>query len=211
MQLSDMTDKRTHWETIYQTKKPDSVSWYQPSLRLSIELILRTGVAKGAALIDVGGGASTLVDDLLSLQYSNITVLDISAQALEYSKNRLASRADSVKWVLGDITAVDLSESSFDVWHDRAVFHFLVREKEGKGYCKSMETSVRRGGFVVIATFGPNGPLKCSGLEIVRYDPTSLQRTLGDAFSLMSSQVEHHTTPFNTIQEFVYCLFKKVK
>lgn len=206
-----MTDKHTHWEIIYKTKKPDSVSWYQPSLRLSLELIRRTGLGKDAALIDVGGGASTLVDDLLTLEYSNITVLDISTHALDYSKARLGSQVNLVKWVLGDITAVDFPESSFDLWHDRAVFHFLVEEEERKKYCKVLEASVRPGGFAIIATFGPNGPLKCSGLEIVRYGPDSLQRTVGNTFSLKSSHTEHHTTPSNTIQEFVYCLFQKMR
>ncbi|MDH3217476.1 MAG: class I SAM-dependent methyltransferase [Candidatus Krumholzibacteria bacterium] len=206
-----MTDKRTHWESIYQTKKPDSVSWYQPSLRLSLELIRRAGIAKGAALVDVGGGTSTLVDDLLSLGYSNITVLDISTQGLDYSKARLGPRAKSVKWIVGDITAVDPSQLSFDIWHDRAVFHFLVEEQDRKKYCNVLEASLRPGGFIIIATFGPNGPMKCSGLQIVRYDPNSLLLTLGNSFKLISSEVELHRTPSDKTQEFVYCLLQKVK
>lgn len=208
---SEMNDKHTHWESIYQTKKPDSVSWYQSSLHLSLELIRRTGLKKDAALIDVGGGASTLVDDLLTLEYSNITVLDISTQALDYSKARLGPRAKSVQWIVGDITSVDPSQLSFDLFHDRAVFHFLVEEDDRKKYCNVLEASVRPSGFVIIATFGPNGPMKCSGLDIVRYEPDSLQQTIGSAFRLVTSQVEHHTTPSHATQEFIYCLFQRVK
>ena len=206
-----MHDKQTHWESIYRTKKPDSVSWYQPSLRLSLELIRRTGLPKDAALIDIGGGASTLVDDLLSLSYSDITVLDISTQSLDYSKVRLGPRAASVKWIAGDITALDLSQFSCAVWHDRAVFHFLVEEQDRSKYCEVMEASLRPGGFVVIATFGPHGPSKCSALDIVRYDPHSLLLTLGSSLKLISSQVENHVTPTGATQEFVYCLLQKDK
>jgi len=204
-----MNDKRTHWESIYQTKKPESVSWYQPSLRVSLELIRRTGLAKDAALVDVGGGASTLVDDLLTLEYSNITVLDISSQAVDYSRTRLGARAKSVKWIVGDITAVNPLQLSVDIWHDRAVFHFLLEEEDRKKYCNVLNASLRPGGFIVIATFDINGPMKCSGLEIVRYDPKSLLLTLGSSFKLISSQVELHRTPSHKTQEFVYCLFQK--
>lgn len=206
-----MNDKQTHWQSIYKTKTPDSVSWYQPSLRLSLELIRRTALSKDAAVVDVGGGASTLVDHLLSMNYSDISVLDISTQALDYSKARLGPRAKFVKWIVGDITAVNPLQLSFDIWHDRAVFHFLVDELDRKKYCNVLETSLRPGGFMIIATFGPNGPTKCSGLEIVRYDPNSLLLTLGNSFKLISSQVELHRTPSDKTQEFVYCLLEKVK
>jgi SAM-dependent methyltransferase len=206
-----MTDRRTHWESVYETKKPDSVSWYQQSLRVSLELIRSTGLAKDVALVDVGGGASTLVDDLLALEYSNITVLDISAQALEYSRRRLGPRGKAVKWFVGDITAVNPSQIGCEIWHDRAVFHFLVEERDRKKYCNVLQASLRPGGFVVIATFGPNGPAQCSGLNIVRYDPNSLLQTLGASFKLLSSQVELHRTPSDRTQEFVYCLLQKVR
>jgi SAM-dependent methyltransferase len=206
-----MTDKRTHWESVYQTKNPETVSWYQPSLQVSLEFIRRTGLRKDAALVDVGGGASTLVDDLLTLEYSNITVLDISKQALDYSRARLGPRGKSVQWMVGDIIGVDTAQLNFDIWHDRAVFHFLVEEQDRKKYCKVLETSLRPGGFIIIATFGLNGPMKCSGLDIVRYDPHSLLLTLGDSFKLITSQVELHRTPSEMTQEFVYCLLQKVK
>ena len=208
---SSPSHKQAHWESIYRKQRPDSVSWYQPSLCVSLELIRRTGLAKGAALADVGGGASTLVDDLLTLQYSNITVLDISTQALDYSKARLGPLATSVKWVVGDITAADTSQLSFDLWHDRAVFHFLVEEQDRKKYCNVLNASLRPGGFIIIATFGPNGPMKCSGLDIVRYDPDSLLLALGASFKLISSQIELHRTPVDKTQEFLYCLLQKVK
>jgi SAM-dependent methyltransferase len=204
-----MTDKRTHWESIYQAKKPDSVSWYQPSLRLSLEFISGTSLAKDAPIIDVGGGTSTLVDDLLSLGYSNVTVLDISAQGLDYSKARLGDRAKSVKWIVGDIARVDLSQLSFDLWHDRAAFHFLVDEQDRRKYCNALEGSLRPGGFAVIATFSPNGPLMCSGLQTAQYNASSLLLTLGSAFKLITSQAEIHTTPSGKPQEFVYSLLQR--
>jgi len=206
-----MADMKAHWESVYQTKKPESVSWFQNSLRLSLELIRRTGLPKDAAIVDVGGGASTLVDDLLALEYSNITVLDISVEALDHSRSRLGPRGHSVKWIVGDITGTTPSQLRCDIWHDRAVLHFFVEEGDRKKYCKVLNASLSTGGFMIIATFGPNGPPKCSGLDIVRYDPNSLLLTFGHSFRLISSQVEHHSTPSGKTQEFVYCLLQKVK
>ena len=205
-----MTDSRTHWETVYKTKKPDAVSWYQPSLGLSLQFLQETGLPREAVIIDVGGGASTFIDDLLLLHYSNISVLDISSQALEYSKTRLGLRANSVKWLNADITKVDLPASGIDFWHDRAVFHFLTSENERQTYCDVLRKAVRANGYVLIATFGPDGPKKCSGLDVVRYDSDILQQTLGVNFELISSKIEHHMTPFNTVQQFIYCLFRKM-
>jgi SAM-dependent methyltransferase len=204
-----MDDKKTHWQSIYKARKPDAVSWYQPSLRLSLEFIVRTGLAKDAALVDVGGGASTLVDDLLFVGYSDITVMDISSEALDFSKARLGTRAASVKWIVEDITRLDTSKLKFDIWHDRAVFHFLVNRQDRIIYCEKLQAALRPGGFIIIATFGPNGPLKCSGLDIVRYTPDSISQTLGNSVKLITSQVEIHTTPSGATQEFVYCLFQK--
>ena len=202
-----MNDRQSHWGKIYKTKHPEAVSWYQPSLQISLELIQRTGLPHDAAIIDVGSGASTLVDDLLSLEYTNITLLDLSTQALELCKARLGNRANLVKWKTGDVTTAALS--GFDLWHDRAVFHFFVTVAERQEYCAALEAAVRPGGFAIIATFGPHGPMKCSGLQIQRYSQDSLQQTLGTAFSLVTSQIEQHRTPSNVTQEFVYCLFKR--
>lgn len=164
---------------------------------------------KGAAIIDVGGGSSTLVDDLLSSGYSDITVFDVSEKALDYSKTRLGAGTAGVTWMVGDVTTVEFPRSSFDLWHDRALFHFLVREEERRRYCSLMEASIRPGGYAVIATFGPHGPPTCSGLEVVRYSGDALQQTLGNAFHRLSCKVEQHITPGNVTQEFTYCLFRK--
>jgi len=205
-----MTDRRSHWDAVYRTRRPESVSWFQPSLRLSLEMIRRTGLGRDAALIDIGGGASTLIDDLLSIEYNDVTILDISSEALLIAKARLGERARSVNWIEGDITTVSLPPLRFDLWHDRAVFHFLSAESERGAYSDAMKGAVRPGGFAVIATFGPNGPLKCSGLDTARYSPDSLGRMFGDAFALTASEVEIHTTPSGARQEFVYCLFQKL-
>lgn len=211
MATQTVADKRAHWDTVYETKSPDSLSWFQPSLRLSLKLIGVTGIPRDAAIIDVGGGASTLVDDLLSQEFSDLTVLDISPKALYQTKNRLGVRANGVRWIERDITELDTWEFTYDLWHDRAVFHFLTKDQERKSYCDAMQRLIRPGGFAIIATFGPNGPLKCSGLDTVRYAPETLQEKIGDAFELIASQTEHHRTPAGVPQEFVYFLLKKSK
>jgi len=204
-----MIENRTHWEKIYRTKKPDAVSWFQPSLRLSLVLIRASGVAKSAAIIDVGAGASTLVDDLLTEGYSNLTILDISSEALSVARQRLGERSKSVKWIVSDITELDPSFRGYEVWHDRAVFHFLTAEADRRKYCEVMERSVCSGGFIIMATFGPNGPTKCSGLNTVRYSPESLSETLGNRYQLISARTESHVTPGKVTQEFAYSLFRK--
>ncbi len=203
------TEHQSHWEDVFRKKKPEAMSWYQPSLQVSLELIRSTGVGPGAAIIDIGGGASTLVDDLLALNFSNITVLDISASALELARTRLGNRSGSVIWVRADITGTDLSASSFEVWHDRALFHFLTTQGRREQYCRVLTAAVQPGGHAIIATFGLNGPRSCSGLEVARYDADSLARTIGDSFSLVTTRTEQHRTPSNAVQEFVYCLFRR--
>ena len=202
-----MTDSRTHWETVYKTKKPDAVSWYQPSLGLSLQFLQETGLPREAVIIDVGGGASTFIDDLLLLHYSNISVLDISSQALEYSKTRLGLRANSVKWLNADITKVDLPASGIDFWHDRAVFHFLTDPADRRAYVERLMRAVRPGGHVIIATFAEDGPEKCSGLPVMRYQPETLRAELGDAFLLVEHEKAAHRTPLGTVQQFVYCRY----
>lgn len=162
-----------------------------------------------AAIVDIGGGASTLVDDLLSMNYSNVTVLDISKRGLDFTRKRLGSRADSVKWIEDDVLSLDPAALSVDLWHDRAVFHFLVKEEDRMRYCDVLGSAVRPGGFVVMATFAPDGPLKCSGLEVVRYGTHSLLRAVGRGFKLVASQREQHLTPSGMPQEFLYCLLQK--
>jgi ubiquinone/menaquinone biosynthesis C-methylase UbiE len=203
-----MTNK-SHWEHIYETKNVTDVSWFQPHAVLSVRLIKATGLDPTARIIDVGGGASTLVDDLLSNGYSEITVLDISGAALQRSKDRLGQRAESVTWVEADITRANLPEDYYDLWHDRAVFHFLTDEMDRAAYVRTVQRSVKTGGHIIVASFGLGGPEKCSGLNVVRYSPESMHHEFGDDFELVNSTTETHHTPFGTDQEFVYCYCRK--
>ena len=203
-------ESKEHWENIYKTKSSKEVSWHKPHLDKSLELILSAGIDKNASIIDVGGGVSTLVDDLLEHGFKNIAVLDISSKALEVSKNRLGEKASQVEWFAADITQVSLKPNHYDLWHDRAVFHFLTLPQGRKKYVKAMNESLQSGGHLIIATFGMNGPLRCSGLEIVRYSPESLQAELGTGYQLLKHFSEVHHTPFGTTQEFLCCHFQKI-
>lgn len=200
---------KAHWENIYQTKDATQVSWFQQHPELSFQLIEHTGVGKTGNIIDVGCGASTLVDDLLVNGYQNITVLDISAAALQVAQQRLGSRAATVTWLEADITQVNLPYRFYDVWHDRAVFHFLTRAEDRKRYVESVQNSVKAGGHVIVATFGLDGPLRCSGLEVVRYSSDSLHDEFGNDFELVDTTNEFHHTPFGTEQKFIYCYCRK--
>jgi len=198
--------QRKHWEHVYQTKRETDVSWYQPHLERSLDLILRTGVGPDARIVDIGGGASTLVDDLLDRGFRHITVVDIAKASLDAAKKRLGERAAKVTWLVGDITALDFPSDSFDLWHDRAVFHFFTSEVDRQAYLERVCCAVKKGGHVVLATFGPGGPEKCSGLPVVRYGAGELHATFGDAFRLVEHLEEQHHTPWGTGQEFVYCM-----
>ena len=200
---------KSHWEHIYETKDVTNVSWFQPHAVLSVRLIRATGLDTTARIIDVGGGASTLVDDLLSNGYEEVTVLDISGAALQRSKDRLGQRAESVTWVEADITQANLPEDYYDLWHDRAVFHFLTDESDRAAYVRTVQRSVKTGGHIIVASFGLGGPEKCSGLNVVRYSPESMHDEFGDDFELVDSTTETHHTPFGTDQEFVYCYCHK--
>lgn len=200
---------KEHWENIYKTKKADQVSWFRSHLDKSLDLILNTEVKPEANIIDIGGGASTLVDDLLAKGFSNISVLDVSGSALEVSKKRLGNKANQVQWIESDITMVKLPENHYDLWHDRAVFHFLTKESDRKQYIQMLSNAMKPNAHVIIATFGPGGPLKCSGLDIVRYDTENIKKVLGSAFQLVESIKEIHKTPFGTEQEFMYFWFRK--
>lgn len=201
--------KREHWEKVYRTKSASDVSWYQPHLARSLELILRTGVDSDARILDAGGGASTLVDDLLARGFRRVMVVDIAQSALDAAKKRLGDRAREVEWRVGDITTLDLPGDSVDVWHDRAVFHFLTSDAERRAYIDRVCRAVKTGGHVVLATFGEEGPEKCSGLACVRYSAESLHAALGDAFKMIEHLDERHRTPWGTEQQFVYCLCVK--
>jgi ubiquinone/menaquinone biosynthesis C-methylase UbiE len=197
---------REHWEKVYKTKSTTDVSWFQEHAQLSLELIGQTGVSKDARIIDVGGGASTLVDDLLEAGYSNLTVLDLSMAALDAAKARLGDRAATVTWIAGDITQVALPPAAFDVWHDRAVFHFLTAREEREAYVRAVRHAVKPGGHVIVATFAEDGPDKCSGLPVMRYSAEALHAEFGSPFTLLQQRREAHHTPFGTVQQFIYCM-----
>ncbi len=202
-------EAKTHWEQIYQTKQPTQVSWYQMHPLLSLRFIERTGVSKAGSLIDVGGGASTLVDHLLADGYQNVTVLDVSGVALAQARARLGPLAGPVRWIEADITEAALPPNQYDVWHDRAVFHFLTQAEDRVRYVEAVRRSVKPGGHVIVATFAADGPTQCSGLDVVRYSPDSLHGEFGSDFELLESAPEAHQTPFGTEQKFVYCYCRK--
>lgn len=198
-------NKKSHWENVYQTKEVDQVSWYRDHLDNSLQIILNTKVSKDAAVIDVGGGSSTLIDDLLQYGFADVSVLDISAAALEKSKERLGQKAQQIEWIEADITEVTLPENHYDVWHDRAVFHFLTDENDRRKYVELVKKSLKVGGHIIVASYDLNGPKKCSGLDVVQYSPDSMHDEFGKSFELVESISEKHETPFKTTQEFIYC------
>ena len=198
-------DVQTHWEKIYAENAPSAVSWYRPHLETSFALIELTAPSRSASIIDVGGGESTLVDDLLADGFDNMTDLDISQSAIDACRNRLGEAAERVHWLVADITKVELEPSAYDVWHDRAVFHFLTEESDRIAYVRQVARAVKHGGYVIVSTFGPQGPTKCSGLDVARYDAKSLHKEFGVHFRLLGSSSENHRTPIGTIQQFLYC------
>jgi len=200
-----------HWEKVYASKPATGVSWYAPHLARSIELIERAASDRGARIIDVGGGASTLVDDMLSRGFHSLTVLDLSEEALQVAKGRLGARASEVTWLAGDVTTVELPAAHYDVWHDRAVFHFLTDSEGRRRYVENVMRAVKPGGHVIVATFGPEGPERCSGLDVVRYDAEGLHGEFGPLFQKVDSMREAHTTPWGSEQEFIYCYCLKLK
>ena len=202
-------DAKAHWEHVYTTKTPTQMSWHQEHLSLSLKLIQRTGIPRSGRLIDVGGGTSTLVDDLLAAGFQSIIVLDIAGTALQLARERLGTRASTVTWMEADVTQVDFPDHCFDVWHDRAVFHFLTQPTDRQRYFDRVRDVVRPGGHVIIASFAPDGPQRCSGLDVMRYSPTSLHHAFGTGFALIDSATEIHHTPFGTEQKFMYCVCRR--
>ncbi len=196
---------RAHWEKVYRTKQPTEVSWYRPHLDISLQLIEDGARDRDAVIIDVGGGESTLVDDLLARGYRNLSVLDVSSTALDVAKARLGDKADEVQWLCGDVTTFAFAPGHYDVWHDRAVFHFLTGDAERAAYVRQVGRSVKPGGHVIVATFGPEGPTKCSGLDVVRYGPDALHGEFGPGFRLVKHLTELHRTPAGAVQQFTYC------
>ena len=200
---------KTHWENIHQTKTVNQVSWYQKHSLLSLQYIANTGITKTDQIIDIGGGISTLVDDLLANDFQQIHVLDISESALQTAQQRLGSQAEKVQWIVADITQVELPYQFYDVWHDRAVFHFLTNQQDRQAYVQAVKHAVKPGGHVIVATFANDGPEKCSGLDVVRYAPETLHSEFGNGFELLESSLEEHHTPFGTEQKFIYCYCRK--
>ncbi len=199
-------DRKKHWETVYDTKNPDQVSWTQETPKTSLEFIRSFGLQKSAKIIDIGGGDSKLVDYLLDEGYTNITVLDISAKALEKAKIRLGEKAKKVKWIVCDITEFDPT-MTFDLWHDRATFHFLTTHEQKRKYIETARKLVN--GFLTLGTFSKTGPEKCSGLEINQYDEDELSSTFKNGFDKIKCVTEDHQTPFGTKQNFLFCSFKR--
>lgn len=202
-------DNKQYWEQVYTTKASDSVSWFQEHADQSLRLIHNTRLGKDAAIIDVGGGASRLVDDLVAEGYTDLTVFDLSSIALAVAKQRLGEHADIVLWIEGDITRAKFPMNRFDIWHDRAVFHFLTDPANRHAYVERVISAVRPGGHVIVATFAEDGPEKCSGLPVMRYQPEALHAVFGDTFQLIEHEKEAHHTPFGTVQQFVYCYCRK--
>jgi ubiquinone/menaquinone biosynthesis C-methylase UbiE len=205
--MSDF-NRKEHWENVYSVKQLDEVSWYQPKPETSLHFIEEAKLPKDAKIIDVGGGDSFLVDHLLDLGYTDLTVVDISANALERARKRLGSRADSVKWIVTDVVEMEL-EATYDFWHDRAVFHFLTEPADIEKYVAKLDQYIQPGGILVLGTFSEKGPLKCSGIEIKQYTETALDDVTGKSFEKTACLIVDHPTPFDTIQNFVFCSFRK--
>lgn len=198
-------NNKDHWEKVYSTKSPESVSWFAPHLEISLNLIHQASSSKDSAIIDIGGGEATLIDDLLSEGYTDISVLDISQKAIDVARNRIGVLADKAHWYCANILQATLPQNYFDIWHDRAVFHFLTEEVDRMRYIEQVMRSVKHGGYVIMSTFGPEGPEKCSGLDVVRYDAKNLHGQFGKSFKLINSSTEIHKTPMGTTQQFLYC------
>ena len=199
-------DPRSHWQKVYTTRKPTEVSWYQPEAVLSLGMIRRVAPDRSAAIIDVGGGASTLVDGLLADGYDSVTVLDVSGAALDAARARLAGDAGRVVWREANVHDTVLPAHAYRLWHDRAVFHFLTGPADRRRYVEQVLAAVRPGGHVIVAAFASDGPASCSGLEVARYAPGELHAQFGSDFQLIESAREEHRTPAGAIQPFTYCL-----
>lgn len=204
------TDKTStqHWNTIYQSKNENEVSWYQEYPKTSIELIKELNLPLSAHIIDIGGGESHLVDVLLEMGYTNISVLDISETALQKNQNRLGEKSKLVNWIATDITEF-IPRQKYDLWHDRAAFHFLTAEENVKKYVSIAERTITQDGFLIMGTFSDNGPTKCSGLDTKQYTEESLKKVFERSFELKSFKYLDHSTPFNTIQNFLFCTFQR--
>jgi len=203
-------DRQQHWESVYTSKDEKEVSWFEERPTISLDLIRSTGVGIGASIIDIGGGASRLVDALIDEDFKAVSVLDLSEKTLAVARIRLGARAAKVRWIVADVTTSEPSET-YDVWHDRATFHFLTEPIERAAYAERVFKAVRPGGHLIIGTFAPDGPERCSGLQVVRYDAASLGEMFGSAFELMECRRHAHQTPTGATQRFQFSRFRKAK
>ena len=202
------SQRQDHWQNVYHTKSEHEVSWFQETPEVSLEMIRSVEVSTGASIIDIGGGSSRLVDCLLDSGFTSISVLDLSENALEASQARLGARSADVDWIVADVTAWQPSRT-YDLWHDRAAFHFLTDKGDQAAYAECVHKAVKQGGFVIIGTFAPDGPERCSGMPVVRHDAVSLMNTLGNSFVLLNSLNHNHLTPGGTVQKFQFSLFRR--
>lgn len=207
--MMESFNRKSHWENIYQTKLLNEVSWFQPKPDTSLNFIHEFNMSKSAKVIDVGGGDSFLVDHLLDLGFENLTVLDISEAAIERAKERLGSKSDKVKWIVSDVLNF-LPEEKYDFWHDRAAFHFLTDEQDVQLYLQTAQQSIDSSGVLVIGTFSEQGPTKCSGIPIKQYSEVMLTALFETYFEKVGCLIVDHNTPFDTIQNFVFCSFRKI-
>lgn len=207
--MSERQPVKAHWEQVYASRDPQEVSWYQQHARPSLNMLREANIPASAAVVDVGGGASVLVDDLLDEGFSSLSVLDLSASALAVARSRLGEAGSSVRWIEADVLEYDFAEQAFEVWHDRAVFHFLLNRADRQRYVMQMQHALKPGGIAMLATFAEDGPERCSGLPTMRYSVASLQRELGASFALLHSRRERHLTPAGREQQFLYCSFQR--
>lgn len=203
-------DRQAHWEGVYGSKTETEVSWFEQTPAISLGLIKRAGAKPDAPIIDIGGGTSRLVDALLDHGFQKVSVLDLSQSALDAAKARLGPRASQVRWLVADVTDWGPPDQGYDVWHDRAAFHFLTEKQQRDAYVERLKRAVTPGGQAIIGTFALDGPERCSGLPVIRYDETSLQRTLGASFGLEESLLHDHRTPWGSVQRFQFSRFRKL-
>jgi trans-aconitate methyltransferase len=201
-------NRQAHWQKAYKEKGEKQVSWFQEKPALSLELIHGVGVKPDSAIIDIGGGASRLVDVLVNEGHRDLTVLDLSDEAVAITRSRLAERAPLVKWIVGDVTEW-VPSRQYDLWHDRAAFHFLTEATDRAAYLDRLMRAIRLGGHAIIATFAIDGPERCSGLPVMRYDATALSAALGRTFALIGTRRQDHTTPTGGVQRFLFSVFRR--
>lgn len=200
--------REVHWQNVYTTKAEAGVSWFQENPEPSLQLMAEVGATPASAIIDIGGGASRLVDRLIDRGFEDLTVLDLSGAALEAAKARLGGRAASVQWIVADVTVWEPSKA-YDIWHDRAAFHFLSGHDDRVAYVARLTRALKTGGYAIIATFAPDGPEQCSGLPVVRYDADGLAQVLGPAFELVHTRRHAHATPWGSVQSFQFSVFRR--